>query len=229
MKRAVLRAARFFFFGSCLRTAESEDSMQEDRKEQELTRNHESKAKTRSRRITADFMRVEDAGTMPALTPFERETRKEIAAQSRTPLDDLAARETQRERLIMFKAGKRKIHELIGQGALTRRQRLVYELSFISRLEDIEIAELLEISRGTVRRLRQKIRLAFVRALKQHRRKQSLIGRAAFVSLTHRQKQVFKLHYRQGIEPNEIAAKLGFSERHVYYVLKRIQKKLFTG
>ena len=47
----------------------------------------------RSKQIATDFTRVEDLGTMPAMAPFELETRKIIAERSMTPLDDLIAAE----------------------------------------------------------------------------------------------------------------------------------------
>lgn len=197
-------------------------------KEHEQEKNQESTRRRRAKRITTDFMRVEDAGTMPALTPFERETRKIIAAQSKTPRDEIAEKEEEIRKRTAFRFGRRKIRELIKAGALTRRQRLVYELSYVSGLKDDEVSDLLEVSPVTVRRLRLNIKEAFSRALRQQRRRQSAIDRAVYFKMTKHQKQIFKLHFKESLEPKQIAVQMGLSERNVYYILKRIEKKLFS-
>jgi DNA-directed RNA polymerase specialized sigma24 family protein len=173
-------------------------------------------------------MRIEDAGTMPALTPFERETRKEIAVQSKTPRDVIAAEEDENNLRMTFKAEKCKLRTLINEGALTRRQRLVYELCYVNRLPDGEVADLLGITKVTVRRLRSKIKAAFERALKRRRKKKVAIEKAAFFKMTSLQKRIFTLHYQKGFAPSAIASKMKITERSVYYILNRIQKKIFS-
>ena len=173
-------------------------------------------------------MRVEDIGTMPGMTPFELETRKEMAKLSKTPLDDLVSREEQGSRIRAKKTGKRRINILIRQGALTRRQRLVYELCYVSKLPDAEVASRLGISRITVRRLRQNIRDAFLQHLKRQKKRELLIKRPGFFRLNRKQKEMFTLYYRHGLSGKEIAAKFGTTENNVYHILKRIQKKIFS-
>ncbi len=203
--------------------------MQKEHEDRNFEESGGKKPRIRARQKPADFMRVEDIGTMPGLTPFELETKKEMAKLSQTPLDDLVSREDQDGKLKAKKIGKRRINTLIRRGALTRRQRLVYELCYVSKLPDTQVADLLGVSRVTVRRIRQNIRDAFLQQLERQKKRELLIKRAFSLRLNQKQKEVFMLYCRHGLTVKEIAARCGITIWSAYHVLHRIQKKIFPA
>jgi len=203
--------------------------MQAKREDEKHEEPQAKRKKIRSKEISADFMRVEDIGTMPAMAPFELEARKKIAERSTTPLDGLIAAEEKKERAVERKRGNRALNVLIKEGALTPRQALVYGLCYGKKLRESEVAGLLGISPETVRRLRQKAREAFVRGLAERRRGMLYLKKAAFRRLTRKQKKIFKLRYRDGLSVKEIAGMFGRTERSVQRVLLRTLKKIFSA
>ena len=202
--------------------------MQEKREDEKHEAQHAKRNKIRSKEISADFMRVEDIGTLPAMAPFELEARKKIAERSKTPLDALLSAEEKKERAVDLKRGSRALNVLIKEGALTPRQALVYGLCYEKRLRESEVASLLGISPRTVQRLRQKAREAFVRSLADRRRGMLYLKKAAFRRLTRKQKRILKLRYRDGLSVREIAGMFGRTERSVQRVLSRTLKKIFS-
>ena len=176
-----------------------------------------------------DFMRVEDIGTMPGQTPFEQETKKEIAAISSTPMDDLMAVEEEIRERMAANAKKRRQRELIRSVGLSKRQRIVFELCYVSGLRNVEVADLLEIAPATVARLRQKVFSSLDRALKKQRIKQALINRVPFIDLTRKQRDVTRLYLEQGLSTKEVAAKTGRTLRSVQRIIKRVRRRLFQG
>jgi DNA-directed RNA polymerase specialized sigma subunit len=203
--------------------------MQEEREDEKHEEQHEKRNKIRAKTISADFMRVEDSGTMPAMGPLELETRKKIAERSTTPLDALIAAEEKNERGMEAKRGSRALNFLIKEGALTPRQALIYELCYGKKLLESKVACLLGISKRTVRRLRQKARAAFVRGLEERRRRRLYLKKAAFHRLTRKQKKILKLRYREELTVKEIARMFGRTERSVQRVLSRTLKKIFSA
>ncbi|MFH0984619.1 MAG: sigma factor-like helix-turn-helix DNA-binding protein [Candidatus Omnitrophota bacterium] len=202
--------------------------MQEEREDGKHEEPHPKRIKIRSKKISTDFMRVEDIGTMPAMAPFELEIRKKIAERSKTPLDGLIAAEEKKERVMDLKRGNRTLNVLVKDGALTPRQALVYGLCYGKRLQESEVASLLGISPRTVQRLRQNAREAFVRGLAERRRGMLYLKKAAFHRLTRKQKKILKLRYREGLSVREIAGMFGRTERSVQRVLSRTLKKIFS-
>ena len=81
-----------------------------------------------------DFMRVEDAGQMPGLDPFELEVKKEMASLSRSPADELGDQEVSASEGASAKNAFRKMRRFVRDAGLTKRQRLVYELCFVCNL-----------------------------------------------------------------------------------------------
>ncbi len=202
--------------------------MQAKREEGKHEEQHAKRSKIRSREISADFTRVEDIGTMPAMAPFELEARKKIAERSKTPLDGLIAAEEKKERAVELKRGNRALNVLLKEGALTPRQALVYGLCYGKKLLESEVASLLGIAPRTVQRLRQKAREAFVRGLAERRRGMLYLKKASFHRLTRKQRKIFKLRYRDGLSVKEIAGMFGRTERSVQQVLSRTLKKIFS-
>jgi len=186
-------------------------------------------ARSRARQLAVDFMRVEDAGTMPAMGPLELAVRKKIAERSRTPLGGLIQEEEKTERTAALRSGKRTLRLLIRRGALTPRQRLIYQLCYEKRLREGEVARTLGIARATVQRLRQKVRGAFIRALARRRREKLIWRSGAFHRLTRRQKRVFRLRFYDGENVKTIATRLGRTERSVQRLLRRALEKIFPG
>jgi DNA-directed RNA polymerase specialized sigma subunit len=203
--------------------------MPNEHEDRNFEEGREKKAKKRTSQKPTDFMHAEDIGTMPGLTPFELEIKKEMAKLSTTPLNELASKEDQEAKLRAFRSDKRIINRLIKEGALTHRQALVYELYYERKLPANEVARRLGVSLITIRRLRQKIRDAFVRGFSMRKKRESTIKRAAFFRLTRIQKRVFTLYFRQGLTVKQICAKLGKGERNVERLLKRIRRKIFSA
>jgi len=176
-----------------------------------------------------DFMRVEDIGRMPEQTRFEHETRKEIVAQSNTPADDLMAGEEGLRSQMTAYAKKQRLHWLIRTAGLSKRQRLVYELCYVSGLPNVEVADLLDLSPTTVARFRQEIFRSLERALQKQGMKQNLTRRVPFVHLTKKQMEITRFHLEQGLSVKEIAATTGRTVRSVQRIIKRVRTRLFQG
>ena len=202
--------------------------MQEERKDKKHEDHHAQRNKPRSKQITADFMRVEDIGSMPAMGHLELETRQKIAERSKTPLDGLIAAEEKKERVVELKRGNRALNVLIKEGALTARQALVYGLCYEKRLREGEVADLLGIAPRTVQRLRQKARESFLRGLVERRRGALFLKKSVSRRLTRKQRKILKLRYRDGLSVKEIATMFGRTERSVQRVLLRTLKKIFS-
>ena len=130
--------------------------MQEEREDGKPEEQQPKRKRIRSREITADFTRVEDIGTMPAMAPFELEARKKIAERSTNPLDGLIAAEEKQKRMAEVRRGNRALNVLIKEGALTPRQALVYGLCYGKKLRENEVPTfwglLQERSRGFARK-----------------------------------------------------------------------------
>lgn len=202
--------------------------MQEKREDAKHEAHPAKRNRPRSKQISTDFTRVEDLGTMPAMAPFELETRKIIAKRSKTPLDGLIAAEEEKERVSELKSGNRALNILLKEGALSPRQALIYGLCYEKRLSESEVASLLGIAPRTVQRLRQKSREAFARGLARRKRGALFLKKAACQRLTRKQRKILRLRYRDGQSVKEIADMSGKTERSVQRVLLRTLKRLFS-
>ena len=177
---------------------------------------------------SVDFMRVEDIGTMPGQTPFEMETKRRMAALSKTPADELMSAEESRSEQVFRCAALRMLKGLIRRkGFLSRRQRLAYELCYVSKLPDFEVAYLMGISPITIRRLRQELSRSFARAFKKKEQDELLLRKAKFLGLTRRQERIVRLRFCEGFSVEEIANMTGRSRSSVHDVVRRVRKKIF--
>jgi len=218
-----------FFFVPLFARRKARRAMCKGNEDRNFTEGVEKKSRQRASQRSADFMRVEDMGTMPGLTPFELETKKAMAKLSKTPLDELISREEQHARAKAKRIGKRRLNRLIQQGALTERQRVVYALCYVKKLTDVEVASRLGISRITVRRLRQNIRDALLQCVKRQKQKEILIKRSYVFRLNRKQKEILTLYCRHDLSVKEIATRLGTTDNNIYHILRRIEKKLFSA
>ena len=175
-----------------------------------------------------DFMRVEDAGQMPGLDPFEREVKKEMASLSRSPADELGDHEVAASTRATARNSFRHLRRFIRNAGLTKRQRLVYELCFVCNLADCEAADLLGISLVTVRRFRQILFLVVARALSKRREKQKLLRQSRYARLTQKQKLVLRFYFTEGLSTGQIALRLGKGRRSVERVIQRVREKIFS-
>ena len=175
-----------------------------------------------------DFMRVEDAGQMPGLDPFEREVKKEMASLSRSPADELGDHEVAASTRATARNSFRHLRRFIRNAGLTKRQRLVYELCFVCNLADCEAADLLGISLVTVRRFRQILFLVVARALSKRREKQKLLRQSRYARLTQKQKLVLRFYFAEGLSTGQIALRLGKGRRSVERVIQRVREKIFS-
>ena len=146
-----------------------------------------------------DFMRVEDAGQMPGLDPFEREVKKEMASLSRSPADELGDHEVAASERASARNSFRNLRRFVRNANLTKRQRLVYELCFVCSLPNREVADLLDISPMTVRRFRQILYLVVAKALQKRQEIQKLWQKSKYARLTQKQKLVLKLYFTEGL------------------------------
>jgi DNA-directed RNA polymerase specialized sigma subunit len=175
-----------------------------------------------------DFMRVEDAGQMPGLDPFEREVKKEMASLSRSPADELGDHEVAASERISARNSFRNLRRFVRNAGLTKRQRLVYELCFVCGLPNREVADLLDISPMTVRRFRQILYLVVARALSKRRENQTLLRKSRYARLTQKQKLVLKLYFAEGLSAGQIAERHGKVRRSVERVIQRVREKIFS-
>ncbi|OQA54934.1 MAG: putative DNA-binding protein [Candidatus Omnitrophica bacterium ADurb.Bin277] len=175
-----------------------------------------------------DFMRVEDAGQMPGLDPFELDVKKEMAALSKTPADELMSVEELRSEQVFKCAAFRMLKGLIRRrGFLPRRLRLAYELCYVSKLPDPEVAYLMGITPVYMRKVRQNLRQSLVRALQKKEQDELLLRKAKFLGLTRRQERIVRLRFCEGFSVEEIANMTGRSRRSVHEVVQRVRKKIF--
>ncbi len=184
----------------------------------------ETKKKRRSRVREIDFMRVEGSRQDDPLHPFELEVKKKIADAS-SPLDEIVERETREEQRMILRASRNKLTWLLKEGALTAKQREYFELLYVQKLSNEDVAERLSVTSSTVRRMRQDIPKALHKALSWKRECQRVLKAIAALHLTAKQRVVFRLRYREGLSVSEIAGKLGKPRTAVYNVLARVTKK----
>ena len=175
-----------------------------------------------------DFMRVEDAGQMPGLDPFELEVKKEMASLSRSPADELGDHEASASEGASARNAFRRLRRFVRDAGLTKRQRLVYELCFVCNLPTREVAALLDISPLTVVRFRQILCEVVTRALQKRRKVQALRQKSRSARLTQKQKLVLKLHFTEGLSAREIAERTGKGKRGVERVIQRVRGKIFS-
>jgi DNA-directed RNA polymerase specialized sigma subunit len=175
-----------------------------------------------------DFMRVEDAGQMPGLDPFEREVKKEMASLSRSPAEELEDHEAAVSARATARNSFRHLRRFIRNTGLTKRQRLVYELCFVCNLPNREVAGLLDIAPMTVRRFRQILYLVVARALSKRREYQTILQKSRYARLTQKQKLFLKLYFAEGLSAGQIAERLGKGRRSVERVIQRVREKIFS-
>jgi DNA-directed RNA polymerase specialized sigma24 family protein len=175
-----------------------------------------------------DFMRVEDAGQMPGLDPFELDVKKEMAALSKTPADELMSAEESRSEQVFKCAAFRMLKGLIRRrGFLPRRLRLAYELCYVSKLPDPEAAYLMGITPVYMRKVRQNLRQSLVRALQKKEQDELFLRKAKFLGLTRRQERIVRLRFCEGFSVEEISKMTGRSRSSVHDVVRRVRKKIF--
>lgn len=186
------------------------------------TNSRKNRRRTRVREV--DFMRVEDASIQDALSPFEMEVKNKIAGEMPLRREALDAEELRiKERLARVFKGKLK--KLISKGVLTNRQREFYELFYVEKLSDREIAKKMGVSRVRVRKLRWSLKEALKRAVKKDKEKEVLARRVKQIRLTRNQKCVWRLHQKEGFSVAEIASRLNKTPQTVYWVLQNLRKK----
>ena len=192
-------------------------------------KNRDEEAQGKPKRIRAveestDFMRVEDAGPMSGLDPFELEVKKEIASLSRSPADELSECEVAASDRATSGNVRRGMRNFIRKAGLTRQQRLMYELCYVSNLSNQEVGYLLDVSPVTVSRFRRIICLIVERA---SRKRRELREKARSVRLTRRQTLIFRLFFNERLSVVEIAARTGRGRRNIEKILQKVRKKLF--
>ena len=184
--------------------------MQNQHEENEFEEKPKKRRRPRSSMSFVDFMRVEDIGTMPGQTPFEMETKRRMAALSKTPADELMSAEESRSEQVFKCASFRMLKGLIRRrGFLPRRLRLAYELCYVSKLPDPEAAYLMGITPVHMRKVRQNLRQSLVRALKKKEQDELLLRKAKFLGLTRRQERIVRLRFCEGFSVEEIANMTG--------------------
>jgi len=202
--------------------------MQEKQEDAKHEAHPAKRNRPRSKQISTDFTRVEDLGTMPAMAPFELEARRKIAEHSKTPVDELISLEESKSRMAVKCVEMRMLKGLVRRkNFLPRRQRLAYELCYVSKLPDVEAAYLMGISPISIRRLRQELSRAFIRALKKKEQDEIFLRKVKFLRLTRRQDHVVRLCFCEGLSAGEIAKRTDRSKRSVNEVVRRVREKLF--
>ena len=218
----------FFFFVPVLSRQKARETMKNQHEENEFEEKPRKGRRPRSSMSFVDFMRVEDIGTMPGQTPFEMETKRRMAALSKTPADELMSAEESRSEQVFKCASFRMLKGLIRRRRfLPRRLRLAYELCYVSKLPDLEVAYLMGITPVYMRKVRQNLRQSLVRALQKKEQDELLLRKAKFLGLTRRQERIVRLRFCEGFSVEEIANMTGRSRRSVHEVVRRVRKKIF--
>jgi predicted DNA-binding protein YlxM (UPF0122 family) len=183
--------------------------------------NTTGRRRTRVREV--DFMRVEDASTRDALSPFEMEVKNKIAEEM--PLKGALDAEELRIKEQLARVFKAKLKKLISKGVLTKRQREFYELFYVLKLTDPEIAERMGVSRVRIRKLRWSLKEALKRAVKKDKEKELMNHRAKYIRLTRNQKTVWRMYQKERLSVADIANRLSNTPQAVYWVLQNLRKK----
>ena len=189
---------------------------------------HGKRKRIRAVEEAIDFMRVEAAGQIAGMDPFELEVKKEIASLSRSPADELSDHEVAASERATSGNVRRGLRSFIREAGLTRQQRLMYELCYVSNLSNHEVGYLLEVSPVTVSRFRQIICEILARASRKRLMIQELQHKARSVYLTRRQTLIFKLFFNEGLSVVEIAVRTGKGRRNVEKILQKVRKKIFS-
>ena len=193
----------------------------------EKNRSGEENGKRKRIRAVAeptDFMRVEDVGHNSGLDPFELEVKNEMAALSRSPADVLSDCEVAASELTSSRNAHRGMRSFIRNVGMTRQQRLMYELCYVSNLSNQEVGDLLRVSHVTVSRFRRIIYQIVERA---SRKRRELRQKARSIHLTRRQTLLFRLFFNERLSVAEIAARTGKGRRNVEKMLQKVRKKIF--
>jgi hypothetical protein len=193
----------------------------------EKNRSGEENGKRKRIRAVAestDFMRVEDVGHNSGLDPFELEVKNEMAALSRSPADELSDCEVAASERTSSRNVHRGMRSFIRNVGMTRQQRLMYELCYVSNLSNQEVGYLLRVSHVTVSRFRRIIYLIVERA---SRKRRELRQKARSVRLTRRQTRLFGLFFNERLSVAEIAVRTGKGRRNVEKMLQKVRKKIF--
>lgn len=189
---------------------------------------HESnstKSSKRTRVREIDFMRVEDASTRDGLSPFEMEVKNRIAGAKplEKRIEEIEERQIKSGLTLAF---REKLQKLLSKGVLTKRQRDLYELLYVQKLTDPEIAKRMEVSRVSVRKLRWALKEALKRAARKERELKGFHCKVKQFHLTRTQKSVWRLYQKQGLPVAEIARRLGKTPQAVYWVIQNLVKKI---
>lgn len=168
-------------------------------------------------------MRVEDASTHDALSPFEMEVKNKIAGEM--SLKGALDAEELRIKEQLARVFKARLEKLLSKGVLTERQREFYELFYVSKLPDPEIADRMGISRVRVRKLRWSLKEALKRAVKKDKEKEFMDRKAKSIRFTKNQKVVWRMYRKEGLSVAEISRRLGKTPQAVYWVLQNLRKK----
>jgi predicted DNA-binding protein YlxM (UPF0122 family) len=170
-------------------------------------------------------MRVEGSLQEDPLHPFELEVKKKLAAAS-SPFDDLAEKEAEDLERKKLKSARKRLAQLLKKGALTPKQNLFFDLFYVKKASNREIARLMSVSRVTVRRYRQKIQSALLRIVRHETETDRIREEMTEAQLTRKQRLILNLRYRDKFDVEEIAKKLGLTKWAVYKLLKRVLKKV---
>ncbi len=171
-------------------------------------------------------MRVEDASTRDSLSPFEMEVKNRIASER--PLEKWTEEVKERQaKSGLALAFKGKLQNLLSkEGVLTKRQRDIYELSYVQKLSDPEIAKRLGLARVTVRTLRRALKEALKRAVRKERDLKGFHRKVKQIHLSRTQKTIWRMYQKEGLPVAEIARRLGKTFQTVYWVLQNLLKKI---
>ena len=220
----------FFLFVPVLARRKARETMEEEREKNEIEKREGRKERIRASQHPVDFIRVEDMGPMSGLTPFELETKRRMAALSKTPVDELISAEESKSQRVFKCAAMRMLMGLIRRkGFLSRRLWLAYELCYVGKLPEEKAAYLMGITRVNMRKVHQNLRRSLARVLKKKKQDEIFLKKVKFLSLTRRQSRIVRLRFCEGFTSTEIAKLTSRSKRGVNEVVQRVRRKLFQA
>lgn len=185
---------------------------------------NKAKNRRRTRVREVDFMRVEDASTRDSLSPFEMEVKNKIAGEM-AGLEEALDAEDLRAKEQLARVFKAKLNKLVSKGNLTKRQREFYELFYVRRLMDREIAQRMQVSLSRVRLLRLFLKRALRKTVIKDKEREFMKRKVKHVQLTRTQKTVWRLYQKEGLSVTEIAHRLGKTRQAIGWVFRNLKKK----
>ena len=175
----------------------------------------ESKKRIRN----VDFHRIENNPNQDVLTPFELEVKSKLASVP-SPYHELARLEDEEHLAKTEQSLKTRLGILVSKAKLTAQQRVCYEFLYVQKLPELEILKRMGITQVRLSQLQLKIEAALRRAYQKQQGKSQIKRKRGVYALTPKQKEILRLHEREGLSFEEIARRFGLSRQTIHEIYR---------